>query len=168
MLIFLKGERNSGKTKKVYELYQCLKQNGISVSGIISIAEMENNVKKNYYALNLYDNEKKLLASKDNICSGKKFGGYYFYEDGFDYSEKVLMENIEDRVKIIDEVGRLEINKGGFYKILNFLIKNYRGNLILVVRSSNLKDIVNTFCLKEYSEIEIKGSIVEDVMIKLK
>ena len=106
MLIFLKGERDSGKTKKVYELYQYLIQKGISVSGIISIAEMENNVKKNYYALNLNSNEKKLVASKDNICNGRKFRGYYFHKDGFDYSEKVLMENIEDRVKIIDEVGQ--------------------------------------------------------------
>jgi len=167
MLILLTGEKNSGKTEKAQLLYQRLTDKGFSVSGIISKAEIENNIKKCYYTVDLQSGKKKLLASKEFTQGGRKFRDFYFLKEGFDFADRVLTKNLKDKLKIIDEIGQLEIRKKGFYGTVKFLIKHYTGHLILVVRKSNIENVVNIFGLKEHCEVNINTNTEENIMKKI-
>ncbi|NVM00720.1 MAG: hypothetical protein HWN67_00170 [Candidatus Helarchaeota archaeon] len=165
MVIILIGDKNSGKTENARLIYEYLISEGISVSGIISRSEMNKNMKKSYYAVDLQTGERRLLASKNFMSGGEKFGNFYFFEEGFKFADRTLTQNISSGVKIIDEVGQLEVKKRGFYKTIRFLIENYNGHLILVVRNSNIENVIKLFDLRDYCVVSIKSNI-KDIILK--
>ncbi len=164
MVIILSGDKNSGKTENARLVYEHLISNGIPVSGIISTTEIDKNVKKSYYAVDLQSGEERLIASMD-LMSGEKLCNFYFFEEGFKFADSILKKNLSTRVKIIDEISQFEINKKGFYKTVKFLIENYNGHLILVVKNSNIERVINLFNLKDYCVVSIKND-VKDIILK--
>ena len=164
MVIILSGDKNSGKTENARLIYEYLINKGISVSGIISTTEIDKNVKKSYHAVDLQSGEERLIASMD-LISGEKLCNFYFFEEGFKFADRILKKNLSSRVKIIDEISQLEISKKGFYKTVKFLIENYNGHLILVVKNSNIESVINLFDLKDYCVVSIKND-VKDIILK--
>jgi len=167
MIIILSGDKNSGKTENARLIYEYLINKGISVSGIISTAEMDKNVKKSYYAVDLQSSEERLIASMDLMNGGQKLCNFYFFEDGFKFADRILKKNLSSRVKIIDEISQFEINKKGFYKTVKFLIENYNGHLILVVRNSNIESVINLFDLKDYCVVSINNDVKDTILKKV-
>ena len=86
-------------------------------------------------------------------------GKYFFYEDAFEKANQIIIKSINSKYQtiIIDEVGKLELQEKGFHLSIKFILQNYattKKNLLLVIRDSLLKEVIEFYKLKDYQVIQ--------------
>lgn len=86
-----------------------------------------------------------------------QIGKYKFSTSAFIQANDIIIKASTQSIDylIIDEVGLLELRKEGFYDAVNYLLTkksshNFKGNIVLVVRDSLLKDVVDFFNINTY------------------
>lgn len=92
-------------------------------------------------------NTKELLAS---------VGRFHFYTSLFEKGNSIIEDALDQTYDwlIIDEVGKLELQKKGFYKSIAKAIEDYQGtkensNLLITVRESLCKEVILFFKIKD-------------------
>lgn len=132
------GGRGEGKT--TYLLEQRAK-------GFLSI-HRENA----YYLKNNESGEERLLMSDEPIFHDK-FGMWYYDQSVFDWANSELMK-IKDRDVVLDEVGRLEVQGGGFAPALK-LFQKRDINLTISVRREFITLVTDAFSIKDAEIVDI-------------
>jgi len=89
-----------------------------------------------------------------------KVGRFSFYENAFKKANAILMRatELDPGWLIIDEVGKLELDRKGFFESVKeitemYLTKKNNGRLLLVVRNSLCAEVISFFKLKDYQII---------------
>ena len=147
MILLLTGSRDSGKTSFLKRLVETLKSKGESVGGILSLAEMQGGIKKAYFAQDIGTGEIWPLVSEEKFVEGFDYGRYSFSLEGYRKAGKVLENSLQSAILIVDEIGPVELLGRGFCDILKDILSRYTGNLILVVRESLVKEVIEFFRL---------------------
>ena len=150
-IIIITGEINSGKTTRAQELIDLYRNEGRSVGGIVSISEISDNRKTAYYAVDIKTGKKMLLASEKPISKTLKYGRFYFSEKGFAFGSARLSESYDNDVVFIDEVGPLEYSGKGFFNDVKYLIEEYNGTLVLVIRENIYLKLIKKFGINKKS-----------------
>ena len=95
-----------------------------------------------------------------------KAGKFYFYQSAFDKANIILEQALYKNPSwvIIDEIGKLELLKKGFYPSLKKMITAYAekkltGNLLLVVRDSLVNEVIEFLGIKNYTLVNELTSI---------
>lgn len=151
-IIIFTGKVNSGKTTYISNIIlNKVNQNISPIRGILSLGEFSEDGKKSYYLYNIETKEKKYLAGEKLIPANINMGKFYFSEETFLWGNEILKQlgNYQSGV-IIDEIGFLELNEGGFYSGLTALLKNPPKTLILIIRESLVDKVIKKFGLTEY------------------
>ncbi len=143
-IIFFSGDRQSGKTTKLFDW--CKDKNNIS--GILMPDINNERV--------LYNIETKSILSTENYSSNSnqaKFitiGNFHFLEDSFLKANHIIEAAIKAQreIVLVDEFGKLELNKQGFYPAVLFAVnaikhKTYSGKLILTVRDIYIDKVID-------------------------
>lgn len=93
-------------------------------------------------------------ATHEEVIS---IGPYSFYKEAFDRANKIIIAALNSSVEwlVIDEVGKLELIRSGFYPAVQKAIEavntnSFKGNLLLVVRDSLLTAVINEFGIEKY------------------
>jgi nucleoside-triphosphatase THEP1 len=152
--LIITGEVNSGKTSTVEKIISDLRAVQKNVGGVYSKGIFSENEKTGFIVVDIKSGEAKQLAS---IQSDNNFnlnqGRFYFNPEIFrEYNTKIL-NSLNSDVIIIDEVGKLELDEKGFSPSVQFLINEFAGKIILVVRKSLADKVFNKFHLKpEYAD----------------
>ena len=166
MIFIITGPVNSGKTSTIQKLCNDFPQT--TFSGIISQGICSDGIKTGYKIIDIESGNESLLATTEPMDTGIRTARYYFYPKGFQFGEDILF-NIKDKKNvIIDEIGKLELNKKGFYDPLKYLIENFKGNMVLVVRDFLVQEVINFFNIKEYIIINIKQKEYNEIYDLLK
>lgn len=160
-LVIITAEINSGKTQTIEKISKALKADKISVGGFLSIAEFEKGKKFSYHLKNIATDEEVPLATQKKFDTNIKnchpefssgsyampkqvrhniTGKYYFYPEAFDKAIDWLTDTQLFGVIIIDEVGPLEMRGGGFYELLSNLFQDFKGVLVVAVRTEILEE----------------------------
>ena len=81
-------------------------------------------------------------------------GRFSFYADVFSKVNRILVDSLKDNPRwfVIDEVGKLELNKSGFYDAVSTIVNAYHNktissNILLVVRESLLNEVIEFFTI---------------------
>ena len=135
------GSINSGKTTMVKKLLEEYRISGKTVAGVVTEADFVNNIKSVYNVVDISSGERKLLASTKPISTKLKFGRFFFLEEGFCFADTVIRKGIINDILVIDEIGPLELSGQGFFKVVLWLLENYNGTLLLVVRENLLEQV---------------------------
>lgn len=143
-IIFFSGDRQSGKTTKLFDW--CKDKNNIS--GILMPDINNERV--------LYNIETKSILSTENYSSNSnqaKFitiGNFHFLEESFIKATQIIESAIKAQREfvVVDEFGKLELNKQGFYPAVLFAVdavkqKAYSGKLIITVRDIYIDKVIN-------------------------
>lgn len=133
---------HSGKTTELKEWTARQKNTGgILMPDINGIRKMQNIRTGEIFDAQCADPEKS-SAILETI------GRFHFYSDSFRRANEILLDEMKAVPDwlVIDEVGRLEMEKGGFFPALDKLIPAYRdtkinGLLILVIREALLEPV---------------------------
>jgi len=131
MNIIITGNGDVGKSSLCDVLFKSLSVKGFKCGGIITLRDKE----KNLFVHDLKTGKKIQLASVNNTFNGPSVGRYFFNNAGIDFGNKAIKRGIKEPILFVDEIGYLELDKKGFYKIIEFLNKGIIQNSLMVVRS---------------------------------
>lgn len=148
------GACHAGKTTYAAKLNEILSQTGISSGGFLCEGTFQNGERNSFFIKSLLTYEKELLADKNESINSEtySFGCFTFYKKGFDFAYKEYKNSILNKKDIIfiDEIGRLELEGGGFEKLFHQMPVN--SMLIAVCRYDFIKDI-NSMFFNNHAEI---------------
>lgn len=137
------GKIESGKTTFIHELVTKLKTEQISVSGIYSKRIVENYMTTGYNVIKISNGESiKFLRTKGSR-NQQRIGKFYIYDEGLVAGKEELLLN-KTQIKVIDEIGKLELEGKGWCESLYQIIEDSESNLLLSVR----EEVVNEVNLK--------------------
>ena len=137
------GKIESGKTTFIHELVTKLKTEQISVSGIYSKRIVENYMTTGYNVVKISNGDSiKFLRTKGSR-NQQRIGKFYIYDEGLVAGKEELLLN-KTQIKVIDEIGKLELEGKGWCESLYQIIEYPESNLLLSVR----EEVVNEVNLK--------------------
>jgi len=141
-IIIITGKKDSGKTSTLKRIIREQKSLGKTVGGIISEARGKGSDRVSYYAVDILTGEKMLLATTEKIETNITFGRFFFSEKGIKFARNTLKKTEGSDIVVIDELGPLECMEEGFLDEALDLVKQYDGELILVIREECLNTII--------------------------
>ena len=96
-------------------------------------------------------------CNSDNAENLTIIGKYRFDNKAFDKANAIIIAAIAKPVDyfVIDEIGKLELDKKGFYPALISLLQaqqqlQFNVNILLVVRDSLLQEVVSFFSIEKF------------------
>ena len=121
-IIIFSREIHTGKTTELFEFCK----NRRDVCGIL----MPNHSNGKYFHSIATKTDFGKLPKKDKYLSVVKVGNYEFLEQDFDAANQLILHSVIENYSylIIDEIGKLELFKKGFYSSLKKILLN---NLLL-------------------------------------
>ena len=138
------GPRNRGKTAYLRFLVSRAARKGLSVDGWFSVAEIVGGQKERYFLEGIASGERRLLAAREPIFQNSLHAGtYYFDPEVFRQASTLVQKAAEADLLVIDEFGPLENKGAGFSEILQTLLSTYQGILVISVRSSLLRSLLD-------------------------
>ena len=91
------------------------------------------------------------MEARKNETETIAIGRFIFSKTAFEKASRII-RNAKDKKGwlVIDEIGPLELRKGGFYKALSDVLKNHAAQLLLVVREGLVDKVKEFFELTHY------------------
>lgn len=152
------GPVDSGKTSFLYR--SVLESPGSA--GILSLPVFRDGKKRGYYAYDIHSGEAMVLAAELPLHPSFKFRRFYFSEYGFDFARERILASFGSPNLIIDEIGPLELEGGGFAPVLEECLRGYAGNLVLVVREYLKDEVISAFALSD-NEVSVKSPLMSSL-----
>jgi len=134
-LALLVGDRHSGKTSTCRRLVESARARGLTVGGILAPAVYEGRRCIGYDVVDLATGQATRLAT--TAGSGlEQTGRFHFLAEGLTLGRAALERTIEPapQLVIVDEVGQLELDGGGWSRQVDQLAVDRSGLTLLVVR----------------------------------
>ena len=162
-MIIVQGDKNQGKTTQIKKIISYLLINNKSVSGFYSEKVLNFSKVVGYDIVTIPNNETFSFLQLENNKLLQTIGP--FSMDQFGLAEGVIRikKAIIDEVDflIIDEIGKLELNNKGWCVPFEKAINEFKGEIIISVRTDFVEQVIKKWTLKNVqiintSEIEFK------------
>jgi nucleoside-triphosphatase THEP1 len=139
-VIIITGSPGQGKTTFVVNLLKRIEGDGIRPAGFLSLGIQENDIRTGFNLMDLQTGTCTRLCSSSPVEGWVRQGHYYFNEEVFKEASERLLRVIRagTPLVIIDEVGPLEMNNGGWGQVIERLTRDHTIPLLWIVRSSLL------------------------------
>ena len=140
-IIIITGPVNSGKTSYLRRLIAIYKREGYVVGGITAEALYEEGRKIGYDVCDLITNECYPLVRSSETAEQMKstagvqhVGRFVLLESGLDFTRRCVHAAAARDIVCLDEVGPLEMAGKGHRQLLDTLLADYKGTLLVVAR----------------------------------
>jgi nucleoside-triphosphatase THEP1 len=141
-IIFLTGGKGAGKSTVCIRAAELAKKRGYSCAGIASPALFDENGEKiGFQAEDLATGWRWVLGHRTRRLKGPRYGPFRFSAKGFRKAVRSVRRSLRQGsdLFVLDEIGPLELERGGgFFPLLEPLYKERNAALLLVVRPSLL------------------------------
>jgi len=153
MLILLSGPVGSGKTTLCQRLVDLAGRRGFRVAGVLTPAVVQEGIKVGIEAVNLRTGEVRLLARSDceptqDACAPgtTRVGRYVMDDRTLDWVAALCVEALadagaaaSDSLVFVDEIGRLELERGeGLARLIPLLAQPRDARVVVIVRDTLL------------------------------
>jgi len=153
-LIVIVGDAGAGKTPWIEQLIELLQNKRVIIDGIISKKSQESDDKWHHDLIRVSTNEKNQLTTMNEIETDIRIGKFNLFKDTINWgNDQLTSMNNYDWI-IIDEVGLLEFDGGGFLPGLQSIIPNFRGHLVITVRSA-LQQHLDSFIDEQFPQAKL-------------
>lgn len=149
MLILVSGPVRVGKTTLCMRLVERARRCGVRVAGVLTPALMDDGAKVGIQAVALSSGETRLLARTDRDLGGIGVGPYSFDDRVLDWvsgcCERALVEQTlaERALVFVDEIGKLELNRGGgLARLIPLLAQPREQTTVVLVRDFLLDALI--------------------------
>jgi len=150
MILVITGDIGIGKTTVCGKIISKLKSNRFLCGGILSVKDSGGDIK----VLNIKNNKEIAFASNNIEYRGPRTRNKFFSQEGIDYGNNAIEESLDSDFLFVDELGPIELEKKGYYKVLDHIHNNRFNNIVIIIRRS---------LLSTYKEILGKKIIVFEV-----
>ena len=152
------GSRDSGKTLKIQELYR----SAGAGDGFVSLKCMQEKIVTGYDLMRLDTGEKWPLARRKDIVPVtwdeiNVKGSFSFSEKGIAAADDIIDDLLRRSIEpvFMDEIGRLELQGGGFQGALKRLIGSGL-SCVISVRKNCLYEVIRDFSISQYLVIDVE------------
>ena len=153
-LIIVIGDAGAGKTPWIEQLTELLQNKHLKVDGIISKKCQESVDKWHHDLVRIFTNEKYQLTTMDKIDTNIKIGKFNLFKNTINWGNNQLVEIKNSEWIIIDEVGLLEFDGAGFLPGLQSIVTNFRGYLVITIRSALLPHL-DSFIEEQLPQVKL-------------
>jgi nucleoside-triphosphatase len=96
-----------------------------------------------------YDVYEMVEGNSNSISVGK----YHLNGNAFKLAENIYQKAIQTNTNyfIMDEIGKLELNKQGHSLLLKHVLSTWKSSLLLVVRTSLIDQVITCYKIDQYS-----------------
>lgn len=146
-LFIITGAVAEGKTTYARQLSKMLIENNIKVDGILTERVMSHNETRGYDIVDISSSKKTEFL---RISSGKemeKIGRYSILPAGLQTGKKILGSKSSGKIRLIDEIGKLELGNKGWSECFTGLLNNPDSHIIITVRDSLYDQVINKWGL---------------------
>lgn len=158
-LVLVVGERDSGKTTTLTRMLTIHHAQNHTVGGFLALA----NPGKTWYRLNsLATGESRMAFSAESNLGSVRLGRFSVDESAFVWANAQIHSDLgRCNVVFFDEIGRLELQGGGFSPSFRAALATESVSVIAAVRTNFLDQMIHTFCLEEhpYSVVNVAKPI---------
>ena len=156
-MIIISGNKNQGKTTQIKRIIFQLQESRKKIAGFYSEKILNNGTIIAYDIVTIPNNERFSFLKINGNSQQQKIGPFYI--DDFALAEGVIQikKGIINQVDylIIDEVGKLELNNKGWCTALERAFTQFKGEIILAVRTEFVEKVIKKWQLKNVQIIDI-------------
>jgi len=149
-VIIISGDTQSGKSSYLTKIQQALEKEGTSQVGFITDSIYEGKEIKGHIVKDLSTTDEFRISYREPKEDAQKIGRFYLLNEGLEFGKNIITRIIKsdsNDVVIIDEIGKLEIDGGGWSAEVKELLSDKSKTIILIVRGKYLDDFVNKFSI---------------------
>lgn len=130
--IVISGDKGGGKSSFTHTLCSRIEEFGLSTGGVIQIPPLPGQEQKEWFLSDQSTGEVKLLLTTEEIQGWPRRGRFSINEATFEWARERLLAQAETcEYLIIDEIGPLELEGGGYHEALVELLN--RGDAVPIV-----------------------------------
>jgi nucleoside-triphosphatase THEP1 len=154
------GAPGEEKTTTAGKVAGILKEHGISVAGILSERIIENDITTGYDVINISNGERTPFLRIDGADNNERIGRFVICREGLNKGRKALDSATasDNTIIIVDEVGRLELEGGGWAGNFSAILNTPGKHIIITVRDIFKDDIISYMMLKNYTVFVLPGN----------
>jgi len=152
-LYIIVGDAGKGKTPWVEELIQLLQTDGHIVDGVISKKHKISDDNWYHDLIRISTNDKRQLTTMDKVETTTKVGKFKFYDDTIKWGNEQLKSINNSDWIIIDEIGLLEFDGGGFLPGLISSTEYSNQNILFTIRSS-MQQYFDQFIIRRLPKLD--------------
>ena len=162
------GSTQSGKSTLVEKIVQALKKEQLIVRGFLSKGTMTDGVRTSFVLCDLDGSAEIPLASVDPMPGWSRMGRFSFNPDAWVQGEAMIRSALSGNpdLIVIDEVGPLELQGGGWTKVLELLENAPHLEQLWVVREQILTDVMTRWNIPPENTYQLKKSNGEEIIRK--
>ncbi len=158
-IFIITGSVGEGKTTHIQNIVETLKNQNISIGGILSPRILENGITAGYDVVDIMTNDRAAFLRKTDDEKSPEIGSYSILSEGIQTGRKALKKSLNNnQVVVIDEVGRLELNNKGWAEDIKSLLNGSNCNLVLSVRERFIEEVVEKWDLKDYTILHVSDN----------
>ena len=162
-VFIIAGDRREGKTTFLNKTIQFLRENGINVEGIMAEGIDVTGERQGFNLVNVATGEKILLCHLEGEKGWQQTGKYFFNPDGLSLGISKLNNVTPGSILVVDEIGPLELNGGGWSNSLRNILNEFDSPMIWVVRRNLTEKIIVSFSLKNVTIMDIASYHPEEL-----
>lgn len=170
-VFIISGSVGQGKTTCIEKIIETLKENNIKVGGFYSPRILENNITTGYDIVEIINNTREKYLRRNGDESLSTIGKFSIYPQGFAFGSETLLaaEILNSDIIVIDEIGALELEHKGWSNNLTELLNSSESHILISVRDSFTRQVIEKWNLKEYAVFYISEnnhSVISDFIMK--
>jgi len=139
----LTGNQGEGKTTLLRRVVARLRNDGVAVGGILAHVCYDGDARAGYDIEDVRTGERAVLCRTDDGTASHTVGPFVFHQEGLSLGARALAGGAEHpgALVIVDEVGPLELQGGGWASAVQQLLKSDTTALLLVIRPALVKKL---------------------------
>ncbi|MBN2776158.1 MAG: hypothetical protein JXR36_00855 [Bacteroidales bacterium] len=162
------GKKNEGKTTFVKSLAKDLKDNSNTIGGIFSEKHIQNDKCIGYDIVDINTGNRAQFLIEGNIPNCQKIMKFSIINDGLVFGNNTIKSAISEKeIIIIDEVGLLELDNGGWHESLVNIDKNPTKIFVIAIRDIFVNDIIKKYNLTDYYVVDVNRSVFVNDFVKM-
>ncbi len=160
-LFIITGAVAEGKTTYARELSKMLIENNIKVDGILTERVMSHDKTSGYDIVDISSREKTEFLRISPDKEMEKIGRYSIIPAGLQAGKNILGRKSRGGIRLIDEIGKLELGNQGWAESLTDLLNRPDSNIIITVRDSLSEQVISKWGLDYGISFNIAGTDVK-------
>jgi nucleoside-triphosphatase THEP1 len=168
-IYIISGKKNEGKTTLVKSLAKDLKNNSKTIGGIFSEKHIQNDKCIGYDIVDVNTGNRAQFLIEGNIPNCQKIMKFSIINDVLVFGNSTIKSAISEKeIIIIDEIGLLELENGGWHKSLLKINQSKNKTFIITIRDIYVEDIIEKYNLADFYIITLNDkNSAKDILQKI-
>lgn len=143
------GEQGEGKTTKLIDVVEKLKQKGCTIKGFFAEGYWSGNQRSGFDLVDIESGYSMEFCRGEPGKNYLQIGRFYFNPEAINYGENLLTGQKDRKTDlwVIDEIGPFELQGKLWANALTGLVRDSKNNLLITIRTTYIEEIIAKFNL---------------------